>query len=99
MQTIGFIKVLFLTSIYKTVWAHVGTDMFQVTEVVFYYNPFASYAHPPIVRESANEHEIGSYILVVDDRYPGISLSCGFDIAASARKVTLFYTLKTSFKV
>ena len=51
-----------------------------------YYNPFASYAHPPIVRDSANVHEIGSHIPVVDDRYPGISMSCGFDIAATGRK-------------
>ena len=40
-----------------------------------YYNPFASYAHPPIVRDHANVHEIGIHIPVVVDRYPWISLS------------------------
>ena len=50
------------------------------------YNPFASYAHPPIVRDHANMHEIGSHIPVVADRYPWISPSCGVDIAATGRK-------------
>ena len=36
---------------------------------------FASYAHPPIVKDNAYVHEIGSHIPVVADRYPGISLS------------------------
>ena len=50
------------------------------------YNPFASYAHPPIVRDHANVHEIGSHIPVVADRYPWIFPSCEFDIAATGRK-------------
>ena len=57
-----------------------------------YYNPVASYAHPPM-------HEIGSHIPVVDDRYPGISLSCGFDIADTGRKSYVILYLKTQFKV
>ena len=50
------------------------------------YSPFASYAHPPIVRDKANVHGIGSYIPVADDQYPGIFLSFGFDIAATVKK-------------
>ena len=50
------------------------------------YNPFASYAHPPIVRDHVNVDEIGIHIPVVVDRYPWISLSCGLDIAATGRK-------------
>ena len=58
--------------------------------------PFASYAHPPsIVRDNANVHEIGRHIPVVDNLYPGISLSYGFDIVAiGTEKNTLFYTLR-----
>ena len=59
------------------------------------YNPFASYAHPPIVRDHANVHEIGSQIPVVTDRYPWISPSCGFDIAATGRKNNVILFLKT----
>ena len=52
------------------------------------YNPFVSSAHPPIVRDHANVHKIGSHFPVVADRYPWISPSChsGFDIAATVRK-------------
>ena len=50
------------------------------------HNPFASYAHPPIVRDSANVHEIGSHILVADDRYPRI--------VATARKSYVILYLK-----
>ena len=55
-----------------------------------HYNPFASYAHPPIVRDHVNVHEIGSHIPMVADRYPWISPSRGFDIAATGRKKMLF---------
>ena len=37
------------------------------------YNPFASSAHPPIVRDHANVHKIGSHFPVEADRYPWIS--------------------------
>ena len=55
---------------------------------VINYNPFVSSAHPPIVRDHANVHKIGSHFPVVADRYPWISPSChsGFDIAATVRK-------------
>ena len=43
------------------------------------YNPFASYAHPPIVRDHANVYKIGSHIPVVTDRYPHISPSSVFE--------------------
>ena len=59
------------------------------------YNPFASYAHPPIVRDHANVHEIGSHIPVVAGRYPWIFPSCGFDIAATGRKKNVILYLKT----
>ena len=59
---------------------------YSIQSPSYVYNPFASYAHLPIVRDSANLHEIGSHIFVVDDRYLGISLSCGFDILATGRK-------------
>ena len=62
------------------------------------YNPFASYAHPSIVRDHANLHEIGSHILMVADRYPWISPSCGFDIAATGRKNVILY-LKTPIQL
>ena len=54
-----------------------------------YYNPFASYAYPPIVRDHANVYEIGSHTPVVADQYQWISLSCGFDIVATGRKKML----------
>ena len=42
--------------------------------------------------------KIGSHIPMVADRYPWISPSCGFDIAATGRKknVFFFFYLKNS---
>ena len=59
------------------------------------YNPFASYAHPTIVRDHANVHKIWSHIPMVADRYPWISPSCGFDIAATALVGKKLLYLKT----
>ena len=71
----------------RMVISQMQTQFFMSSnDLPIYYNLFASYAHPPIVRDNANVHEIGSRIPVVDNRYPGISLCCGFDIAATGRK-------------
>ena len=60
------------------------------------YNSFAFYAHPPIVRGHANVHKIGSHIPVVADRYPQISPSSGFDIAATSKKKGGYFVSKNS---
>ena len=56
-------------------------------------NPFASYAHPPIVRDHANVHEIGSHIPVVADRYVGLILR------PLVGKKMLFCILRLPFRV
>ena len=73
---------------------------FQCLQMIQIDTPFASYAHPSIVRDNANVHEIGSHTPVVADRYRGISLSSEFDIAAAGRKkLGYFIPEKTPFKV
>ena len=60
---------------------------------VWYYNPFASYAHPPIVRGHANVPKIvgKSHIHVVADWYPRISPSSGLIFATTGRRNVILY--------
>ena len=44
-------------------------------------------------------HEIGSHIPALADRYPWISPSCEFDIAATGRKNNVILYLNLPFRV